>query len=242
MRERSASARAGDSSTAAANVPPASRPRPAFLLLLALVVCCVAFLGGLVLKALFPRASVTYPLLAFGQGSDVQIKTVDPPPPPSPPPVPPSPPAVVINPPTGWTVYFANGSSKLDPSQSSWLTKLATLLSGCDELQLSLRGSVSSAKFAGSHDESDSKNLLLANNRAKAVQAFLGGRVVRAKIEHLSWQSLQEVDTRRTYHDLRRDEKVENTAEFLNRRVDIELGKGSQCPFFVKALPPPQPR
>lgn len=196
------------------------------LLLLALGVMSLAYLGGLLFKTLLPGSSIRYPLLAFGQGAEISVRNFEAP---APPPPPPPPPTVLVQPPSGWPVYFPNGSSSLVAGQEVWLSKLAAVLRLCDPLHLRLTGHPSSAKFPKSSDES---NLELAMNRAKAVRSFLAERLAAEGLEVVHWDSPGAIELRRTYRDRRQNENVEHPAEFLNRRVDIELGSRSRCPFM----------
>ena len=188
---------------------------------------CAAFVGGVVLKTLLPSPSTSYPLASFGQSPEIQVhqkETTTPPP-------------IQRETSKGWEVYFPNGSATLSNNQQQWLARLSTLLGECEVLRLNLTGLVSSAKFPP--PSSNEKNLELANSRAGFVRRFMAARVPNATLEQYAWQDYAALDTRRYFRDLRRDERIENAAEFLNRRVDIELTRESRCPFMIQTLATP---
>lgn len=194
----------------------------------ALGAACAAFVGGVVLKTMLPSPSTIYPLTSFGQVPQVLVRvneTTTPPPP--------APRETA----KGWEVYFPHGSATLTDEQQKWLARLSTLLGECEVLRLNLTGLVSSAKYPP--PSSDDKNLRLAHARADFVRSFMAERTPKAKLETYTWQDYSALDTRRYFRDLRRDERIENAAEFLNRRVDIELARESRCPSMVQTLAAP---
>lgn len=216
---------------------PRRAQRPGFgvqwwsVLLAAVGALCVAFIGGLIFKALLPSPSSTYPLASFNQYPTLNVRQT--------PASPPLPPVEVPDRPRGWEVYFDHGSARLVAEQRLWLLRLAKLLSECDALQLTITGVVSSVSYPP--PDADEKNLQLARARATFVRQLLAELAPKATLIEHTWADYAALDTRRYFRDLRRESRVENAAEFLNRRVDIELSPQSKCPFMIQTLAAPLP-
>lgn len=201
------------------------------VLLAAVGALCVAFIGGLIFKTLLPSPSSTYPLASFNQFPNLNVRQF--------PASTPLPPANAPDRPRVWEVYFDNGRPTLVAEQRLWLSRLAKLLSECDALQLTITGVVSSASYPP--PDADEKNLQLARARATFVRQLVAELAPKATLIEHAWADYASLDTRRYFRDLRRASRVEHAAEFLNRRVDIELSPQSKCPLMIQALEAPLP-
>lgn len=204
---------------------PTSVPR---LLAVATITCALAFLFGQIFKSLFPSASHSYPLAAFQSSPDVSIRSAQLPAPQTE--------KTIPQPTNGWQIYFANNSYALTAEQKAWLMKLALSLKQCNALELVLIGSTSSAKYRIHNGE---RNLRLANMRAAEVGNVLSSELALRVINVFAWATFPELENERRYRDSRNNNDKENPVEFLNRRVDIVLGKSSDCPFLTAAMSSP---
>lgn len=193
-----------------------------------------SFLGGLFLRAWLPQSTTSYPLASFAQPPAWSLrinetKTLTPPPPT---------PHVPYESAKGWEVYFSNGSAALAPGQVEWIQRLSLLLKECQTLKLRLTGFASSAPFV---NDSEQRNLSLANSRALTVQRLLAPQIQFDSFSHRAWQTYSDLDAERSFRDKRRAARIEDAAEFLNRRVTIELLSESKCPFLINRMAAPLP-
>lgn len=190
-----------------------------FMVLLAFL----SLFGTLMIKALIPAPTITYPLLGFNQGSDLYIseKPLDYPKDTSY--------QCVATSQNEWEVAFENNSSKLDQCQQNLLRKIAAALATCNIVGIDLRGFVSSAGYAS---DSDRQHLELANQRAEKVAAFLRPLVPKATIKVIKHSSVDEISASIRFYDKRSEPKSEHPAEFLNRKVIISLSSDTKCSFL----------
>lgn len=119
-----------------------------------------------------------------------------------------------------FSIYFNNGSHSLSALDSARLKAFVSALASCGEPVLRLKGWVSSAPFA---NENSIKNLRLANRRVESVVAAIDDIVPRERLLFEPWSEYETLMLSRHYVDDRLVPGKPNGAEFLNRRVDVDV-------------------
>ncbi|GEM_PF-6624891 len=136
-------------------------------------------------------------------------------------------------------VTFLEGKSKIEEDRFNFIDQLIANLSDCSEhgqrkLELEIVGYASSSEFSDeSEDNSDVRNLELANKRAEAVKEYIdnkgtnSGQIV-TKLK--KWTSFHAMESARKYND-RFDpgDVYSEKMGYLNRRVEISILSAAQC-------------
>ena len=114
-------------------------------------------------------------------------------------------------------VLFANNSSLLSSLERSRLIENFEVYRGCEIGNLKVRGFASSATFM---EHSHFRNLLLANDRARAVAAAIESIAdVRAEVQ--VWQTFEAMERNKRIRDLDLSGGRVLTAEARNRRAEL---------------------
>jgi outer membrane protein OmpA-like peptidoglycan-associated protein len=186
-----------------------------FLVVEALSIAIFTMIGALVIVGFFDHR---LPPVVFGP---VAYSETLPPPIPLPQP---EPPPGIVN--ATYSVFFSNGSSRIDDVSGRFLRSLSDGLADCPGIQISVLGSTSSLPYRG--DPKDAKNTELSIKRATKVSNYL-----HSYNTSLSPQ-VRNVPLKRRYYDVRTDSKKPRPSEQLNRRVDIVLNE-ADCQMLAVA-------
>ena len=125
------------------------------------------------------------------------------------------------------SVFFPNGSPEITNLERARLSDAVQIFRHCELGDMVVRGFASAAPFRGlSPDESDRRNLVLANDRATAVSDLL----------HSSLGSTGRKEIWNTYYDMNLQKQIVDeedgkrilSGERLNRRVEVTWDD-SQC-------------
>jgi hypothetical protein len=124
-----------------------------------------------------------------------------------------------------FTVFFGNGSSKLDSAQGAKLQALFHALTQCPGAKVGIRGFASSAEY---HPETEkNNNLYLANTRGMATAAFATREHLTVEPYPPDWPTLQDMIDHRAITDQSPDQKRLVERELLNRRAVVDINLGS---------------
>lgn len=125
-------------------------------------------------------------------------------------------------------VYFPNGSPNISESEHDRLIDALQVFRRCELGALIVRGFASSAPFQGvSQQDSDMKNVALANSRAGGVAKLIEkstGQTPKSEI----WNTYFDMTNDRQINDAVVNGRRDLESERLNRRVEI-IWNDSQC-------------
>lgn len=125
------------------------------------------------------------------------------------------------------SVFFPNGSPEITSLERARLSDAVQIFRHCELGGMVVRGFASAAPFRGvSPDESDRKNLVLANGRASAVSDLLHGLLGVTGRKEI-WNTYYDMNLQKQIVDEEGGKRV-IAGERLNRRVEV-IWDDSQC-------------
>lgn len=115
-------------------------------------------------------------------------------------------------------IFFQHADASLEPYEKIHIKRLIALFKDCGTDALRVRGFSSSAEF---HQDSDIRNRLLANARARVVAAFLESELKRPLVVVAEWELYSDMIAARRIVDVDLNGGRLREIESLNRRAEL---------------------